>query len=192
MVGPASDAGVACRRDAGTVDVDLNVEDKLPLHASVEVNNRQSPNTTSLRTTGTVHYDNLWQMGNSLSFTYQTAPQRRQDAEAFSGSYLARLPNVDWLSFLVYGVTSKSDVATIGGTNVIGPGQIVGARAVMLLPTRENFVHTLSVGLDFKHFDQTVKLGSDAFNTPITTCRGSQAMARRSSRTRRSRSSMPG
>ncbi len=41
-VTPALRAGVA----PGTVDVDLNVEDKSPLHASLEVNNRQSPSTT--------------------------------------------------------------------------------------------------------------------------------------------------
>jgi hemolysin activation/secretion protein len=38
-VTPALRAGIT----PGTVDVDLNVEDKAPLHASIEVNNRQSP-----------------------------------------------------------------------------------------------------------------------------------------------------
>ena len=163
-VTPALRAGVA----PGTVDVDLNVEDKLPLHGSVEVNNRQSPNTTKTRVSATAHYDNLWQLGHSLSVTYQVAPERPSDAQAISASYLARLPEVDWLSVLLYGVKSDSDVATIGGTNVVGPGAIIGARAVLLLPTRENFVHTLSLGMDYKHFEQTVSLGSDAFSTPIT------------------------
>ncbi len=163
-VTPALRAGVT----PGTVDVDLNVEDTVPLHASVELNNRQSPNTTALRLNSTVHYDNLWQLGHSLSFSYQVAPQRPGDAEVFSGSYLARVPNVDWLSVLFYAVKSSSNVATIGGTNVIGPGEIFGGRAVMTLPTRDNFFHTLSVGLDYKHFDQTVKLGTDGFSSPVT------------------------
>jgi hemolysin activation/secretion protein len=163
-VTPALRAGVT----PGTVDVDLNVEDKVPLHASVELNNRQSPNTTALRLNSTVHYDNLWQLGHSLSFTYQVAPQRPNDAEVFSGSYLARLQDVDWLNVLFYAVKSSSDVATVGGTNVIGPGQIFGSRAVITLPTRENLFHTLSVGLDYKHFDQTVMLGGDGFSSPVT------------------------
>ncbi len=71
-VTPALRAGVT----PGTVDVDLNVEDKVPFHASVELNNRQSPNTTPTRITATAHYDNLWQRGDSFSFTYQIAPQR--------------------------------------------------------------------------------------------------------------------
>lgn len=163
-VTPALRAGVA----PGTVDVDLNVEDKVPLHGTVELNNRQSPNTTPLRFNATVRYDNLWQAGHSLSFTYQVAPQRRDDAEVFSGSYLARIPYVDWVNLLFYAVKSSSDVATLGGTNVVGPGQIFGTRAVMTLPTRENLFHTLSFGIDYKHFDQTVRLGGDGFSSPVT------------------------
>ena len=163
-VTPALRAGVT----PGTVDVDLNVEDKVPVHGSVELNNRKSPNTTPLRVNTTVRYDNLWQMGHSFSFSYQVAPQRRDDAEVFSGSYLARIPYVDWVSILFYAVKSNSDVATVGGTNVIGPGQIFGTRAVMTLPTRDNFFHTLSVGIDRKHFDQTVRLGGNGVESPIT------------------------
>lgn len=161
-VTPALRAGIT----PGTVDVDLNVEDKLPLHGNLEYNNRRSPNTTPTRLNATVKYDNLWQLGHSLSFTYQVAPDRRQDAEVISGSYLARI--TDWTSFLVYGVDSKSDVATIGGMNVVGPGQIIGGRAVMTLPARENFFHSLSFGIDYKHFGQTVQIGVDKFSSPIT------------------------
>src|ERR1700750_2480677 len=57
-VTPAVRAGVV----PGTVDVDLNVEDTAPIHASAEINNRQSPSTTPERFVGTVHYDNLWQL----------------------------------------------------------------------------------------------------------------------------------
>src|SRR5262245_18239506 len=113
-VTPALRAGVT----PGTVDVDLNVDDKPPIHGSLEVNNRHSPNTTASRVSGTVHYDNLWQLGHSFSFTYQVAPERRQDAEVFSASYMARIQEIDWLSLLVYGVKSSSSVATVGGTNI--------------------------------------------------------------------------
>ncbi len=163
-VTPALRAGVT----PGTVDVDLNVEDTAPIHGSAEINNRQSPSTTAERFVGTVHYDNLWQEGHSLSFTYQVAPERPSDAEVFSASYLARIPNVDWLSVLAYGVKSDSNVATVGGTNIVGPGEIVGARAVMTLPSRDGLFHTLSVGPDFKHFEQTVAVGSDSFSSPVT------------------------
>lgn len=161
-VTPALRAGAT----PGTIDVDLNVEDKLPLHASVELNNRQSPNTAPLRLNTNIKYDNLWQLGHSLSVSYQVAPERRDDAEVITGSYLARV--TDWTSVLVYGVDSKSDVATVGGMNIVGPGQVFGARAILTLPTKEGFFHSLSFGLDYKHFGQIVELGSESFSSPIT------------------------
>jgi hemolysin activation/secretion protein len=162
-VTPALRAGVT----PGTVDVDLNVDDKAPIHGSLEINNRQSPDTTPERIAATVHYDDLWQVGDSVSFSYQVAPERSTDAEVYSGSYLKRT-DLDWLSLLFYGVDSNSNVATVGGTNIVGPGQIVGGRTVITLPALENLFHTLSVGIDYKHFEQTVSLGTDSFASPVT------------------------
>jgi hemolysin activation/secretion protein len=152
----------------GTVDVDLNVEDTLPLHGSIEYNNRNSINTTQSRLTASLHYDNLWQLGHSLSFTYQVAPQRPSDAEVYSLSYLARIPQISWLSFLVYGVKQDSDVSTIGAIDVAGRGEIAGARAILTLPYSEGFFHTLSMGFDYKHFDQGVTLSGQTVQAPIT------------------------
>lgn len=163
-VTPALRAGAT----PGTVDVDLNVDDKLPLHASVEYNNRYSASTTQTRINATLHYDNLWQLGHSLSFSYQVAPQRVSDAQVYSGSYLARIPGVSWLSLLAYGVKQDSDVSTIGDINVAGRGEIIGARAVMTLPYEDGFFHTLSIGPDYKHFEEGVSLSGQTVQAPIT------------------------
>jgi hemolysin activation/secretion protein len=162
-VTPALRAGVA----PGTVDVDLNVEDTVPVHGGVEINNRQSPDTTPLRTSATLHYDNLWQLGHSLSATYQVAPERPKDAEVFSVSYLART-NLDWLSVLVYGLNSASNVATVGGADVIGPGTVVGVRGVISLPSTGEMVQTLSLGVDYKDFGEMLEQGASSFSTPVT------------------------
>ena len=162
-VTPSLRAGVA----PGTIDIDLNVEDTLPLHGSAEINNRQSPSTTSLRESYSLRHDNLWQLGHSMTVTYQDAPLNRKDAMVISGSYLART-SYDWLSVLLYGLKSYSSVATVGGANVIGPGEVIGGRAVLTLPTKGELFHTLSLGIDYKHFAQTLRLGSDAFDSPVT------------------------
>jgi len=161
-VTPALRAGVT----PGTVDVDLNVEDTLPLHGSVELNNRQSPSTTPLRVSTTLHYDNLWQRGDSATFSYQVAPLNPKDAMVFSGSYMART-DLDWLNVLVYGLKSDSNVATVGGANVIGPGQVIGARGVITLPSRGELFQTLSLGADYKDFKQTLSLASSSFDSPV-------------------------
>lgn len=160
---PALRAGIR----PGTVDVDLNVEDTFPLHGSAELNNRQSPSTTPLRESYSLRYDNLWQLGHSITVTYQDAPLNRKDAMVISGSYMART-DYDWLNVLLYGLKSDSSVATVGGANVVGPGAVIGGRAVLTLPTKGELFHTLSLGIDYKNFKQTLSLGHDAFSSPVT------------------------
>ena len=80
----------------GTVDVDLQVKDELPVHASVELNNDHSTGTEPLRTIATVRYDNLWQLGNSISATWLRAPQDVKSGQVFAGSYLAPIWGSPW------------------------------------------------------------------------------------------------
>jgi hemolysin activation/secretion protein len=152
----------------GTVDVDLNVKDTLPLHGSLELNNFHSQSTTPLRVNGTLSYDNLWQRGDSISFNFQLDPQNVSDAEVFEGSYTARIPGVSWATLLLYGLDSDSDVSTVGSTDVVGKGQVIGARGIFTLPGGSAFFDTLSIGPDYKHFDQNVTLGGQTLPTPVT------------------------
>jgi hemolysin activation/secretion protein len=161
-VTPRLKAGAA----PGTVDVDLQVEDTLPLHASIEINNQHNQQTSALRTSATVSYDNLWQLGHSASFTYQVAPQNRDDAEVYSASYLWRIPRSDW-SFLAYGVKSNSDVAALATTDVIGKGSIFGARAIVNLPGSDTFFQSLTMGVDRKDLSQNVITAGVPANAPV-------------------------
>ncbi|WP_242111809.1 ShlB/FhaC/HecB family hemolysin secretion/activation protein [Luteimonas aquatica] len=149
-----------------TVDVDLTVDDSLPLHGSLELNNRNSANTTDLRLNATLRYDNLWQRGHSLSLSAQTAPERPSDAKVFSASYLARLTDSPW-SLLAYAVRSDSDIAVISDFSVIGNGTLAGVRAIRALPAREGFFHSLSLGVDYKHFEEESDFGASSDSSPI-------------------------
>lgn len=75
----------------GTMDVDLQVEDKNPWHASIGLNNDYSADTRHLRSVVSLGYDNLWQLGHAISLTYFTAPQDQDNAKVWSGSYTAPL-----------------------------------------------------------------------------------------------------
>ena len=150
----------------GTVDIDLQVEDKFPLHGSVELNNQYNQDTTPLRTVGTVSYGNLWQLGHSLSLSYQIAPERPNDAEVFSATYVAPVPRTN-LSLLVYGVKSDSDVAAIAGTDVVGRGNIIGGRAIVSLPGSDGFYHSVTAGMDRKDLLQNVVTAGIESKAPI-------------------------
>ena len=161
---PSLQAGVQPQ----TVDVDLNVKDTLPLHGNLSLDNRYSADTTPLRIDGSLTYDNLWQRGDTINLAFQVAPQRPNDALVFSASYLARVPNADWLTILLYGLVSNSNVSTVGNTNVVGRGQVAGLRALINLPGGSGFFDTLSTGLDYKHFDQNVTLAGTTLPSPVT------------------------
>jgi hemolysin activation/secretion protein len=163
-VTPTLRAGV----EPNTVDIDLNVKDTLPLHGSLELNNRYSPNTTPLRLNGAISYSNLWQLGHSAGFSFQLAPENLQDAEVFSGYYLVRFPHADWLGLILQGTKQNSNVSTLGGAAVAGRNEVVGARAVITLPPGKNFFLSISLGIDWKHYDQSVNLTSGQIQTPLT------------------------
>ncbi len=143
----------------GTVDVDLKVIDTAPLHASIELTNDHNQSTDPLRLTGTARYDNLWQLGHSASFTYAVAPTNRDQSEIFAGSYLAPIWNTPF-SLLAFGYSSNSNVATLGGTNVLGKGYAIGTRAIFQLPRRGDVSQSVSFGLDFKNFDEAINFSN--------------------------------
>jgi hemolysin activation/secretion protein len=138
----------------GTVEVDLKVDSKRPLHGSLELNNDNSPSTSDLRLTAGLRYTNLWQAGHSLALTYAVAPRKRSESEVFSASYTAPLIGSPW-TLLAYGYTSNSNIAALGGTNVLGNGYQLGVRGIYRLPGDQLF-QTIAFGPDFKNFDQDI------------------------------------
>ncbi len=156
--------------EPGTVDVDLHVKDARPLHGSVELNNRYSPNTANLRVNGSVSYNNLWQKGHAAGVSFQVAPEEPSNSKVFSAYYQARIPELDWLSVMVLGTKQDSNVSTLGGSAVAGRGEILGLRALVSLPAGKNFFQSVSFGLDYKRFDQDVTLapGVAPITAPIT------------------------
>ena len=143
----------------GTYDIDLNVKDSLPLHSSLELNNRYSLSTTVLRLNGSISYDNLWQLGHKIGASFQIAPERLTDAEVFSGFYVAPIPNVEGLSLMFQGTKQNSDVSTLGGPAVAGNGDTIGGRALITLPTGTNYYQSFNTGIDYKHQYQNVVFG---------------------------------
>jgi hemolysin activation/secretion protein len=151
----------------GHVDVDLNVQDSLPLHATLELNNRYSAKTAHLRLAGEISYDNLFQSGHSASVQYQTAPQHTEDAKIWSVSYV--IPFDDGPVMALYAVRSDSNVAAVGSLGVVGKGSIYGLRLINPLRSqRPDFYHSFTLGADYKDFKQDVLLqGADAVSSPV-------------------------
>lgn len=155
-------------RTPGRLDVELKVKDSLPLHGSLEINDRFAADTTRLRLGASLRYDNLWQREHSIGGSYQVSPQDPQEVEVFVGNYLWRFAESANLLAL-YAVRSNTDVATIGTLGVLGSGTIVGARYTLPLTTLGSYVHTVSLGADYKDFDEQIGFqDADTIKTPIS------------------------
>ncbi len=151
--------------EPGTVDIDLNVEDKNPLHGSLELNNRYSSNTTALRLNGSISYGNLYQLGHTGGISFQLAPENIDDAQVLSGYYLARVSG--GVSLMLQGTKQDSDVSTLGGASSIGRGHTIGLQAMFDLPSENKFYQNFSLGLDYKHFSEDLVIGKNTISSPI-------------------------
>ena len=138
-------------RDPDTVDVDLAVNDKLPLHGTLELNNRYNADTTALRLAASLTDGNLFQRGDSATIAYQVAPENVADAEISSASYLFHIPQ-SRLSLLVSYLHSNSNVIALGSTDVAGRGTTAGFRLLVPLGTTASFSHSASIGWDYKKY----------------------------------------
>jgi hemolysin activation/secretion protein len=153
-------------RVAGEIDVDLKMTDERPLHASAQVDNDFSPNTKPLRLTANARYTNLFQTGQAATFTFVVAPQNVRDTEVFAGSYTIPVLGTPW-TFSLSGYHSNSNVASLGGSAVLGNGFQVGARLLYRLPAADTS-QSISFGLDFKDFKQKILVsGALASSAPV-------------------------
>lgn len=154
----------------GKMEVELRVKDELPLHGSVETNGRNTEGTTRSRLIGSIRYDNLWQKYHSASLQYQVSPENADEVEVWSGTYVLPTGWADTrLALYGIGISSNTQLgAAVGGTTVVGTGNIWGLRFIKPLPTVGDYLQSLVLGFDYKNFDQGVTLvGQDTGNTPI-------------------------
>jgi hemolysin activation/secretion protein len=150
----------------GTVDVALNVDDKLPLHGGLEVSNRYSRDTSKTRVQANLRYDNLWGRGHSLSAFYAVAPERRKDSEVYVAAYGA--PLTDSLRLDLTGLVSNSDVASVGGINVLGNGHSVTAALSKTLGGPPGLYQRASLTVAYKDFAEDIRFGDSIGHAPIT------------------------
>ena len=152
--------------EPGTIDVNLKVNDTLPWHGSIEYNNRYSYGTPMYRLNAATSYDNLWQRGDSIGGSYQTAPEQPSAVENYNIFYTARIPAVDWLrlnvSYSYQNSTSTLPSSGSGSGASLGNGDTAGFRLLVALPSEQYFSQSFSVGMDFKHNNQITQVNQTA------------------------------
>ncbi len=140
---------IAAGSAPGTLDVELKVQDTLPLHAAVEANNKQSQNTAAGRLEAGISYDNLFQRGHSLGFNWFYSPRRPEEANIQSLSYHFPLGGVGDRLYLSL-VHSDSNTPTPLGGATVSRGNTWRARWRDELPGLDGLGHALSWGLTLR------------------------------------------
>jgi hemolysin activation/secretion protein len=156
----------------GTVDLALKVDDHLPLHGSLELDNQNTPGTEPLRATASLSYSNLFGEFDNMSLQYQLSPQNTSQVKVFAANYAwGALSN--GLRPSLYFVDSNSNVPAISTLGVLGKGQIYGSKFNFPLTDEPGTPQSITFGADYKHFLESVSTQSNTgsvsnTNTPIS------------------------
>ena len=67
--------------EPGTSSITLRVQDRLPLHGRIEVNNQNTPGTPDWRINASAQYNNLWQLEHQIGLSYGFTPEDFKDGE---------------------------------------------------------------------------------------------------------------
>lgn len=146
QITPVLTAGVG----PGTMNVELKVQDNLPLQGSAEINSKQSQNTAAGRFEGALAYDNLFQRGHSIGLNWFYSPRRPDEANIQSLAYQAPLGGAGDRLSIVY-THSDSNTATPLGGATVSRGNTWRLRWRDELPGREGVSHGLSWGITLRH-----------------------------------------
>ena len=154
----------------GTIDAVLDVDDNLPFHGTVEVNNRQAPNTSPTRLAASLRTENLFQSRHTAGLFLQAAPEVRDQIHVVALNYgipLRSRGESIGLSF----VSSRSRLARLTGADglgLLGNADIFGTRWNKPLPGGEGFAQSLVLGADYRRLGQTILVdGEPGVASPV-------------------------
>ena len=143
--------------DPGTMDLALKVDDHLPVHGGVDLNNQYTPGTAPLRATVSLGYYDMFDQLDSLSGQYTWAPQKAGQVGIINAVYAVHALEGGIRPSVAY-IHSSSDVATVGTLGVLGNGEVYMGRVSVPLSNPLAGLQSLTLGLDYKHFRNTIDL----------------------------------
>ena len=134
----------------GTMNVELKVQDSLPLSAFAELNSKQSVNTERGRFEASLSYDNLFQRQHSLGAYWFVSPRDPEQANILSLTYHAPLGGPDDQLYVLWTKSDSNTPTSLGGATV-ARGTTWGLRWRDALIGPPGMQHALTWG--FKYSD---------------------------------------
>jgi hemolysin activation/secretion protein len=143
----------------GTVDVELSVDDNLPVSGALALSNFKNATGSALRLNADVRFENVgsnyFDNGHTLGLSLFTTPQKVKETQVWTVNYL--IPTTNSGTFMAYAVRSDSaSIEPVGSTLVQGKLRVLGLRYFFGLTERGSNRWNFSVGLDRKSNEQLV------------------------------------
>lgn len=142
------------RRDADgrtVIDVEMDVEDKFPVHGSLALSNTGSSATSDWRLTTTLQHLNLTKHNDILTAQWITDPADFQDVNAVGASYY--LPFAEDYSLTLFGGWSQSDLRDVVQDllDVYGRGYYMGLQLSKVLHENDKHIYEANLGWKFQN-----------------------------------------
>jgi hemolysin activation/secretion protein len=149
--------------EPGTVDLELKVKDRLPVHGKLEADNRGPITTPQNRLIAEVQHTNLFGGDEILTVNTVQTPTDWGAVQNYGASFVYPVKWPDHL-LAVYGSHSQSNSVLAGSAISVGGGSDVkiagnatvgGFRYIFPIFSGGEYTHQLSVGVDYKQLEST-------------------------------------
>ncbi len=149
--------------EPGTVDLDLKVKDRLPVHGKLEADNRGPITTPQNRLIAEVQHTNLFGGDEILTINTVQTPTDWGAVQNYGASFVYPVRWPDHL-LAVYGSKSQSKSVLAGAAISVGGGGdvaiagnaiVAGFRYIFPLFSGGVNTHQVSVGVDYKRLEPT-------------------------------------
>ncbi len=151
-----------------TLAAELKVQDSVPLRGSIEVNDKQSLDTTRGRVEASLSHDDLFQRRHALALNWIVAPRDTQQANILSTNYSLPLGGEGDRLSLAFTTADTNTPTAVGGATV-SRGETWRLRWRDQLAAPQGLSHGLSWGVTLRHLrDRAVQAdGSTLGATPL-------------------------
>ena len=146
-----------------SVDADIEVEDKLPIHGAIEFANNGYRESNDYRIRTTLQHLNISKHDDSLTVDWLTGGDIGESLNAFSANYF--LPIGDKWSFNVYGGYNESGYdSVLPEVDIVGKGHYFGAQISRSIYESNLERLQLTFGWMYQKTKNQLDVGDDALN----------------------------
>jgi hemolysin activation/secretion protein len=161
---------LAAGSTSGTMAAELKLQDRLPLHGQVELNNKTSLDTVAGRVEAQLSYDDLFQRRHSAALNWVYSPRRPSQADILTASYALPFgwgPGGEGDRLSLAWTHADTDTPTAVGGATVSRGNTWRLRWRDQLAAPEGLGHGLSWGLTVRHLrDRSLLAGGAELGAP--------------------------